>query len=55
MYVLNLLSSANGLYLHAKKVLATYTTAEAEDYGCYVHNHVLYMYVHAYIYIEIKT
>lgn len=54
MHVLNLLSSANGLYLHAK-VLATYTTAEAEVYGCYVHNYVLYMYVHAYIYIEIKT
>lgn len=54
MYVLNLLSSANGLYLHAK-VLATYTTVEAEDYGCYIHNYVLYMYVHAYIYIEIKT
>lgn len=54
MYVLNLLSSANGLHLHAK-VLATYTTAEAEDYGCYIHNYVLYMYVHAYIYIEIKT
>lgn len=50
MYVLNLLSSANGLYLHAKKVLATYTTAEAEVYGCYIHNYVLYMYVHAYIY-----
>lgn len=48
MHVLNLLSSVNGLYLHAK-VLATYTTAEAEDYGCYVHNDVLYMYVHAYI------
>lgn len=49
MHVLNLLSSANGLHLHAK-VLATYTTAEAEVYGRYVHNYVLYMYVHAYIY-----
>lgn len=48
MHVLYLLSSANGLHLHAK-VLATYTTAEAEDYGCYVHDYVLYMYVHVYI------